>query len=118
MTIERGGTARTLPGRWFEPLESRAFLSAAAPPTGWPTAPFHRREYRDGTWLYVNQFGYAKVSGQFDAQHQVAGYDLFFDDGGSLRATATGATPVDLAYYPDAGAPTLADASGNAAGAS
>lgn len=103
----------------LETLEPRRLLTGA-PATGWPTAPFHRKEYRDGTWVYVNQFGSAKLVGQHvDAQHPFATYDLLFDDGGTITTKVTSpSAPVDLAYYPADGGPRNVDVSGNAAGAS
>lgn len=107
-------------GAWFarHPLAVATDVAQqAAPfekaPVIFPTAPFHADEFRDGTWAYVNQFGYALLKHQpFDHQHRAGLYDLFFDDDGAVTVTAKATVPVDLAFYNATPSPTQTDTRG------
>lgn len=90
----------------LEPLENRGLLSGV----GWPTAPFASTDVR--ATIYVNQNGNA-VLNRSASVGLFGGYNLYYDDSGSLSIHTNGAA-ADLAFYSKSGRPTSVDTDGSA----
>lgn len=85
----------------FEALEPRQLLSTPAAAVRWPRLPFGQQ-----TTVYVNQFGYAKLTGQRLEASAANGYEVFFDDPGTVIVRTNGPARTQIAYYDNSGSPT------------
>ena len=63
----------------------------------WPAAPFSGADF-EGT-VYVNQFGQAVITGRQLAAGDFDGYEVYFDDPGTLTVQTTGRAAAQLAFY-------------------
>ncbi|MGE5610461.1 MAG: hypothetical protein ACM359_14520, partial [Bacillota bacterium] len=89
-----------------EPLESRTLLSTtpASLLFSWPASPFQKDNYR-GT-IYTNQNGDAFLDNQFLGRARpFGGYEIYYDDPGTISFRTTGRMHTQIAYYNQSGPP-------------
>src|SRR5687767_1681665 len=99
--------AGVVPPPLVETLEDRTLFA-------WPTAPF-AAAVGGVERIHTNQFGQARVSAAFTAASRFNGFVLPLVANGTVKFLTSGATPADVAFYAEPGAPTKVDAGSAAA---
>ena len=103
-----------LPGATYTPASpSTATATIIDNPLNpdWRAAPF-RHGYR--STIYVNQNGDATLPAE--PLSSFNGYDLFFDDGGTVTFSTTGNVSTDMGYYEQVGQPIVVNDTGGTGG--